>query len=186
MAKKRKKTQTKEERVSRVEQEERSGFWAGLRDETRNSIIGISFIILALLLLMAAVGSGGYLGGKIYEFIHFLFGIGYYILPTLFILLSVNFFRAKEQSIGGAALIAGPFFILSALGLLALASRVDLTLGLGGFVGYYVMSPLAFLFAPALTAIILSAVFVIAILILFDTPLHLGVIHSFLQLFKPQ
>jgi len=186
MAKKRKKTQTKEERVSRVEQEERSGFWAGLRDETRNSIIGISFIILALLLLMAAVGSGGYLGGKIYEFIHFLFGIGYYILPTLFILLSVNFFRAKEQSIGGAALIAGPFFILSALGLLALASRVDLTLGLGGFVGYYVMSPLAFLFAPALTAIILSAVFVIAILILFDTPLHLGFILSFLKLFKPK
>ena len=186
MAKKRKKTQSKEERVSRTERGERVGFWAGLRDETRNSIIGISFIILTLLLLMAAVGSGGYLGEKIYEFIHFLFGIGYYILPILFVLLSVNFFRAKEQSIAGPALVAGPFFILSALGLLALLSRTDLTLGLGGFVGYYVMSPIAFLFAPALTAIILSAVFVIAILILFDTPLHLGFIISFIKLLRPK
>lgn len=186
MVKKRKKTQLKEERVSHGERENKKGFWASLRDETRNSIIGIAFIILTLLLLMAAVESGGYLGEKIYGSMHFLFGVGYYVLPLLFVLLSINFFRAKEQSIGGAALIAGPFFILSALGLLALLSRPDLTLGLGGFVGYYVMSPLAFLFAPALTAIILSAIFVIAILILFDTPLHLGFILSFIKLLKPK
>ena len=187
MAKKYKKGQQKQKEVRSARRPEiRVSFWAGLRDETRNSIVGIFFIILALLLLLAAVGSGGYLGGKIYDAIHFLFGVGYYVLPLLFILLGVNFFRAGGHNIGTPALVAGPFFVLATLGLLALTDRASDTAGLGGFIGYYVMSPITFLFAPLLSGIILFAIFVVAILILFDTPLHLGFIISFIKFLRPK
>ena len=159
-------------------------FWGSLRDETRNSIVGLFFIIFALILLFAAFNNGGYLGGKIYSAVHFLFGIGYYVLPALFILLGVNFFRAGGHNFTTPALVAGPFFLLASLGLLALFDQVSGTVGLGGFVGYYIMYPMVILFAPILSGIILLAIFVAAILVLFDVPLHLGFMFSFLKLFK--
>ena len=73
---------------------EKKGLWGGLREETRNSIIGILLLIVAVVLIIAATGSGGYLGTKTYNGVHYLFGVGYYILPLLFVLLGVNFFRA--------------------------------------------------------------------------------------------
>ncbi len=190
MTKKRKKTRV-ETRTTRTNISERKdkepGFWGGLRAETRNSIVGIIFIILAIILLGAALQNGdGHLIGKLYGGIHLLFGVGYYVIPLLFILLGVNFFRAGGHNITSPALVAGPFFLLSALGLLALMDRADGGAGLGGFVGYYVMMPTEILFAPILTGIIFSAVFVIAILILFDTPLHLGMVFSFLKFLKPR
>jgi S-DNA-T family DNA segregation ATPase FtsK/SpoIIIE len=42
----------------------------------------------------------------------------------------------------------------------------------------------SYLFAPLVTGIIFGAVFVVAILILFDTPLHLGFMFSFLKFWK--
>jgi S-DNA-T family DNA segregation ATPase FtsK/SpoIIIE len=190
MTKKRKKTRV-ETRTTRtsipLRKDKEPGFWGSLKPETRNSIIGIIFIILAIILLGAALQNGdGHLIGKLYGLIHLLFGIGYYVIPLLFILLGVNFFRAGGHNITLPALVAGPFFLLSALGLLSLMDRADGGAGLGGFVGYYVMMPTEILFAPVLTGIIFSAVFVIAILILFDTPLHLGMMFSFLKFLKPR
>ncbi len=164
---------------------EKTGLWGGLRDETRNSIVGILFFIVAIILIIAATGSGGYLGGKTYGGVHYLFGLGYYVLPILFTILGVNFFRAGGHNFATPALFAGPFFLISALGLLALATKGAGVLGLGGFAGYYIMMPLVSLLAPMLTAIILSAIFVIAILILFDTPLHLGFLFSLFSFLKP-
>jgi len=160
------------------------GFWGGLRDETRNSIMGIAFIICSLMLIAAALGNGGYLGGKIYWAFHNLFGLGYYAVPALFMLLGINFFRAGGHNITSPALVAGPFFLLSSLGLLALFDRMSMTDGLGGIVGYYLMAPMVFLFAPMLSGIILSTVFVVAMLILFDTPLHLGFVFALFRALK--
>jgi S-DNA-T family DNA segregation ATPase FtsK/SpoIIIE len=190
MAKKRK-TETREKRGSRKEKDEnkreqKMGFWEGLRDETRNSIIGILLILIAIILLVAAFGNSGHLGGMIYDAVHFLFGLGYYVLPALFILLGVNFFRAGGHNFTTPALVAGPFFLLSSLGLLALMDSASASAGLGGFVGYYIMSPMLYLFQATLTAIIFSATFVVAILILFDTPLHLGFMFSFIKFLKPK
>ena len=163
----------------------REGFWSGLRDETRNSIIGILLIIIAVVLLIAAFGRGGHLGGMIYGGVKYLFGLGYFVVPLLFTILGVNFFRAGEHNFTTPALVAGPFFLLSVLGLLSLTNTVAGITGLGGFVGYYVMTPMVYLFAPLLTVIILIAVFTMAILILFDTPLHLGFMFSFFKFLRP-
>src|SRR3989338_6444393 len=162
----------------------RFGFWSTLREETRGSITGIACVIIALIFLLAAKGAGGYLGEKIYSGAHFLFGLGYYVIPLLFFLLSINFFRAGGRHLTGPALVAGPFFILSTLGLLALFDRASATDGLGGFVGYYSMLPVVSLFAPLATGFILVAVLIIAILILFDTPLRLGFVFAFFKFLR--
>ncbi len=185
MAKRKRKA--KVERKSRkqsTERDEQVGFWKSLRDETRNSIVGIFLIIVAVVLVVAAFGRGGALGGTIYDGTHFLFGIGYYVIPLLFTLLGINFFRAGGHNFTTPALIAGPFFLVSSLGLLSLADSASGTAGLGGFIGYYIMLPTVYLFAPLLSAIILAAILLVAILILFDTPLHLGFMFSFFKLFK--
>lgn len=167
----------------RATQEVRSGnsWWSRLQDETRNSIVGITLILFALILLFAAAGKGGYLGGKLYAGIHHLFGIGYYVLPTLFLILAFNFFRRGGHHMTAPALVAGPFFLLSALGLLALFDRENGTIGLGGWVGYWIMHPLTALFAPLVTGILLIGIFLIAILILFDTPLRFGFMLALLK-----
>ena len=171
---------------ARERKESKPGFWAGLRDETRNSIIGLMFIILTLVFLFAALGNGGHLGGVMYQVAHYLFGVGYYLIPALFLLLAVNFFRAGKHNFTAPALVAGPFFILSALGLLSLVDSSTTTDGYGGFVGYYIMSPMVYLFAAKLTAVILSTIFVIAILILFDIPLHFSFMSSLFAFLKPK
>ena len=160
-------------------------FWSALREETRGSIIGIACVIIALILFLAAKGEGGYLGEKVYASAHYLFGIGYYVIPLLFVLLSVNFFRAGGHNLAGPALVAGPFFVLSTLGLLSLFDKSDGTAGLGGFVGYYTMFPIISLFAPLATGIIFSAILLAAILILFDTPLRIGFVLTLFRFFKP-
>lgn len=186
---KRKKAKTPAKRATRknnssYEKEKGAGFWSGLREETRNSIIGILLLIVAIILLVAAFGRGGALGGNIYNGVHFLFGVGYYVIPLLFTLLGINFFRAGGHNFTTPALIAGPFFLISTLGLLALADSASGVSGIGGFVGYYIMVPTIYLFAPLLSGIILGAILLVAIMILFDTPLHLGFIASLFNLFK--
>ena len=189
MAKKRKKRAPSKAALAKAERESardrKPGFWGRLREETRNSIIGISLIIIAVILLVSAFGPSGHLGGGIYGVVHFLFGVGYYLIPILFLVLGVNFFRAGGHNFTTPALVAGPFFIISSLGLLGLASPTDIgTAGYGGFIGYYIMTPMVYLFAPLLTTIILGAILLIAVLILFDTPLHMGFMMSFFNLFK--
>lgn len=148
--------------------------------------MGIACLIIALILFLAARGESGYLGEKIYTGAHFLFGLGYYVIPLLFLLLAVNFLRAGGHNLAGPALIAGPFFVLSTLGLLSLFDRSDEAADLGGLVGYYIMLPITSLFASLATGIILAAVFLVAILILFDTPLRLGFMFSFFRFLRPK
>ncbi|HSE34705.1 MAG TPA: DNA translocase FtsK 4TM domain-containing protein [Candidatus Paceibacterota bacterium] len=160
----------------------RPGFWKGLRDETRNSIIGILFFIIGIVLLGAAWGPGGFLGEKLYLGVHFLFGIGYYLLPLLSFILGWNFFRAGGHNLPTPSLVASPFFVTSSLGLLSLWNLSPALTG--GFIGTYVAKPMVILFAPVLAGVILLAVFVIAILMLFDMPLRLGFLFGFLEYLK--
>lgn len=154
---------------------ERPGFWRGLREETRRSIIGILFVVLAFLLFFAGLGSGGIIGESIFHGTHFVFGVGYWALPILSLLLGINFFRATERSLTGPALISGPFFVLSALGLLSLPSvRASAEDALGGWIGFWTAKTMVAGIGFASATIALFAIFLISVLFLFDLPLHLG------------
>jgi S-DNA-T family DNA segregation ATPase FtsK/SpoIIIE len=175
MAKKHKKQKEEVRGKSQKERVKKVGFWSGLREETRNSIIGLLFMIITIIFFLAGFGKGGMIGGNIYAGAHFIFGVGYWLLPLLSLLLGINFFRAQDRSLAGPALVAGPFFFLSALGLLSLpAQGGDTSVALGGWIGYWVMTPTVLGLGFLGGAITLLIIFIISILVLFDTPLHLG------------
>jgi S-DNA-T family DNA segregation ATPase FtsK/SpoIIIE len=180
-----KKTTKKRVRVEKEEHHESSpGFWSGLREETRHSIIGIGLALFSVILFVAGFGQGGFLGAKLYGGIHYLFGIGYWIVPALFLILGWNFLRTGGHNLPTPALVAGPFFITSALGLLAVVDANLGVLGHGGALGYGAFIGLKFLFGGIATTIFFSATLIVAVLVLFDTPLHLGFVVNFLNRFR--
>lgn len=162
------------------------GFWSGLREETRHSIIGIGLALFSVILFVAGFGQGGFLGAKLYAGIHYVFGVGYWVVPVLFLLLGINFLRTGGHGLPTPALIAGPFFLVSALGLLSIVDSNSGVYGVGGAFGYYIYLGIRFLFGGIAAGVLLSAVFVVAILVLFDTPLHLGFVFNFFSRFKRQ
>ncbi|HXK38457.1 MAG TPA: DNA translocase FtsK 4TM domain-containing protein [Candidatus Paceibacterota bacterium] len=185
MAKAKQATRKRAKGVQEYEETAESvGFWSGLREETRHSIIGIGLALFAVILFVAGFGQGGFLGAKLYEYIHYAFGVGYWVLPVLFLLLGVNFLRTGGHGLPTPALIAGPFFVVSALGLLAIVDAHSGVLGVGGAFGYYVYLGIRFLFGGIAAGVFLSAIFLVAILVLFDTPLQLGFVFNFFGRFK--
>src|SRR6185312_14513707 len=70
---------------------------SALSKETRNAILGVGSVVLTILLFLAAFGGGGPVGGLLYRGLSYLFGIGYYLVPLVFLLLAVSLFRSHEK-----------------------------------------------------------------------------------------
>ena len=64
-----------------------------LKTETKHSIWAILFFALALFLLMSMFSGAGKAGSFIYDFLNYFFGIGYILLPLLFLLLGSSFLK---------------------------------------------------------------------------------------------
>src|SRR5271170_2581319 len=93
--------------------EKRNG--SGLKTQTKHGIIAIVFFVLALFFLMAMpwFNMAGLVGKNAYELLDLLFGYGYIMLPTLFILLGVSFMKSEVPEIGWTRITSGIFFLLS-------------------------------------------------------------------------
>lgn len=98
--------------------------------ETKNSIVAIFLIGVALILVLAAFQKAGPLGGFLYTILNDLFGWGYYLLPTIAILVALFFFFSRQRVLIGTSMIGAGLFIISGLGL------IDITVpGKGGWIG---------------------------------------------------
>lgn len=148
--------------------QEKSTLWQDLKDETLQAVIAIICFVLAIFLTLSAIGLAGILGNKVFSSLDFLLGIGYYILPILFILLGVSFLRSLKQNLARVQTIAGILFFISSLGIIGVLMPGD-----GGVVGKYISSPLTYLIDVYATLIILTAILIISILIMFDLSIRL-------------
>ncbi len=138
-----------------------------LKEETVRAIVAVGFFVLAVFLLMSAFKKGGMVGEKAFELFTFLFGIGYYLLPTIFFILCVSFFRTLHKRLALTHSIGGLLFFISSL------SLVNISLpGRGGIVGGFISEPLIGMFDTYATVLILIALTVISILVIFDAPLR--------------
>ena len=118
---------------------------------------------------MSAFDAAGVAGRFVYDKLHYLLGVGYILLPALFILLGSSFLKSKEPNIGWARTISGIVFLLSSL------SIIDVTLGKnsGGLLGRILAKPFVSLFDIYASLIFLGAILIISILVMFDTKLAL-------------
>lgn len=137
----------------------------GLKEETRHAVFSILFFALAVLFILASFGKAGVVGHYLYNSLSLLLGIGYFILPLILMLLGISFLKETRGnfalSTGGGAIL----FMLSALGI------IDILLGSGkgGMLGKMISKPVLGLFDLYAGLIILIALFIISLMVMFDT-----------------
>lgn len=137
--------------------------------ETTNTILGILSLVVALFFLLGAFGAGGRAGSGVYEILSYLSGVGYYVIPLVFILLSISLLHEKERKFALPQILGSTLLFLSSLGLVNLISSN------GGVIGNLVSGPLISLFDVYVSALALLAMIVIGVLVIFDIPLRLNI-----------
>jgi S-DNA-T family DNA segregation ATPase FtsK/SpoIIIE len=136
----------------------------GLSQETICAVFAVIFFVVAVFFLLAAFQKAGVAGRVVYDNLSMLLGIGYYLLPALFFLLSSSYIRSVKTNLAITNIVGSLLFCSSGLGLIEVFST-----GKAGLLGQAIGAPLARLFDVSGAAVLLGAVFAIALLVLFNT-----------------
>src|SRR3989338_5325175 len=147
-------------------------------EKTKHSIFSIFAFLVASFLILASVGKAGPLGNNIYAGFVFLFGLGYFLFQLIFLFFGIILIQTKRPLFLLSSVTGGVLFFLSGLGIVATI------MGDGGVVGSLLSSPLVSLLDFYATVIILSGVFIISLLLLFDAALSFEWLWRIKHLFK--
>ena len=145
-----------------------------ISSEVLRGVSAIFCIALGGFLVLAAAGLGGVVGSYLFEWLSWLLGVGYMLLPLSLALLSVAIFRSFERSFGIIQLGSMFVFLLAALGLVNLAAS-----GQGGVLGSAVAKPIVAAVDVPATIIFLVTFIIAALTIAFNV--HLGAVFSALR-----
>lgn len=140
-----------------------TGF-SDLKEETRYGVFSIIFIAIAIFFILGSAGKAGVAGNTAYSFFNRLFGIGYFLLPALLILLSISLLRSVRPHFAASNIAGSVLFLLSGLGLIHLSFGESA----GGIVGNAIANALLYLFDFYASFIFLLAIFIISLLVMFD------------------
>lgn len=138
-----------------------------LKESTLKSVWGIVLFVLSLFFLLAAFGKGGPVGSWTFIHIKTLLGYGYYLLPTILLLLSLSFFGDQERNFPLSKGLGSILFVISGLGLFHLTSADS-----GGVIGRLLATPLLNLFDYTISYISLIGLLTISVLIIYDAALR--------------
>jgi len=141
-----------------------------LKEETTESIWGISFLVLGLIVLLSIFRLAGVAGDFIYRMLSSFFGFGYYLLPFILGVVGISFMRKGRVDIARLHAIMGISVLLSTLGIMDLASNgigKSLVLTYGGQLGRMVGWMFS-IFGAIGGILILGAVLIISLIVLFD------------------
>src|SRR3989344_8409941 len=145
-------------------------FESGLKSNTKHGIFAIVFFVLALFFLMAKFDMAGVAGTFINDKFTLLLGIGYILLPILFLMLGSSFVKSETPDIGWARTVSAVLFLLAGLGIIDI-SYIDNS---GGLLGEILSTPFVYLFDDMASIIFLGAILIISILVMFDAKLDLS------------
>jgi DNA segregation ATPase FtsK/SpoIIIE, S-DNA-T family len=144
-----------------------------LKEETVSWILAILFFVLSIFFVLASFGKGGNVGEVLFMLLYKLFGYGYFLIPTVCMILGVSFAKSIKQSISTSKFLGATLFFISSLALLDfLFAQFDM-IKKGGIVGNVLQKPLVSLFDVYATPIILISLVVISVIVIFDAPLNL-------------
>ena len=96
-----------------------------IKNETKQGIFAIAFLVLSIIFILASIKTGstgnevyyaGPVGREAYRLLSILLGVGYFLIPLFFLLLSISFFKKEERDFNGIKIFGGVlFFAASAL-----------------------------------------------------------------------
>lgn len=155
------KKKSKQGKDSSSKKEQSSG-GISMKEGTKRAMIAILFFLLAILTIFSAVGKGGVAGEFLKEFFTYLFGIGFYILPIVLLVLGVNHVKSEENRLPRLQLFGGAALVLFSLALISLSH------GDAGVVGQIVAWPFVKLFDVIAAAIVVGGLLIISIFVAFD------------------
>ena len=129
-----------------------------------STAVAILFFVLAFFFVLAPLSKAGVAGNVIYSSLKTLLGIGFFLLPFLFILLGVSYLKITKPNLALRSFLGSLLFIFSGLGLLSFLPWEKS----GGFLGEAFRYPFVALFDVYFSAFILFALLIISFIILFD------------------
>lgn len=144
---------------------EDEGFLSALKKETFEGITAIIFIIISIFLFLSPAGKAGVIGDLTYKGLEWLFGIGYYLIPAILLILGVSFIKSLSHNMAWPKLVGALLMFITGLGL------IDLLISEGGIVGWVINYPLINLLGVTMAYVVHVGVLIIAILIIFDLSL---------------
>jgi len=141
-----------------------------LKEETTQSIWGIGFFVLGILILLSIFRLAGVAGDFIYKVLSSFFGFGYYLLPFIMGVVGISFMRKGKLDIARLHAIMGLCVLLSTLGIMDLATNgigESLVITYGGYLGSMVAWMFS-IFGSIGGILILGAILIISLIVLFD------------------
>jgi DNA segregation ATPase FtsK/SpoIIIE, S-DNA-T family len=138
-------------------------FWDEMRTETVQAILAIFSFLLAILSLMAAFGKAGIVGDYSFIWLTRLFGVGYYLIPAILIMLAFTFLRGLKKKFEISKGVAAIIFFICGLGLIHITNN-----NAGGAAGRIIASPLVGLIDVWASAVLLIALIIISLFIIFE------------------
>ncbi len=163
--------------MAKKKKEKQPGLFSEVRPETGRTVAAVVFLLSGIVLLASSFGAAGALGSFISTWMRYLIGVGFYILPAVLFLLSLQKFRPlPEESSSTKRLktVTTVCLIVLALALLELISR-----GLGGVAGGLLAAPLVALSGTLIALVLVIGVMIVSALLLFDAHVHFDLFSLF-------
>ena len=148
--------------------------WGNLREETRRGILSVVFFVLAIIFILASFNKAGYAGANLHRWLTFFLGIGYFLLPLVFLMLGITFAKSSNERLPVTKILGSMLFIISGLGVIDITHKSD-----AGVAGRLISEPLMKVLDVYGSVVILLALFVISILIIFETKLSIDPLKNF-------
>lgn len=145
-----------------------------LTAETKKGIVIVLILVIALLMVLALFNLAGELGIYLKQLLSAIFGWGVLPLPLILIILAVILLIPEKYQPRPSNYLGIFLFVLSLSGLLQLfTSSPDLFIAGkgGGYLGYALAFPLQKVMGFWAALIIITALFIISLLIIFNTSL---------------
>lgn len=151
-----------------------------LKEETKHAVLAVIMLFLALFFILSLFGGAGVAGNFIHTLFGKLFGVGYFLIPLIFVLLGISFIKSIRPNITLSHSLSSLLFLCSGLGIVTIASGGT---G-GGIVGTAVAYPFVKLFDIYAGILLLGALLIISLFIMFDArPELMPLVRRFAALF---
>ncbi len=134
-----------------------------LQETTYRWVLAISLFVLCVFFILASLGVAGFVGSKLFGAFSALFGVGYYLMPLVFLMLSISIIMSVSYKLTYTRILGTVIFFISSLALIETAH-----IGGGGWVGHTLKTPVLKLVDIYACILIFIATFVIGIIIMFD------------------
>ncbi len=155
----------------KIKKQMKMKIFSELKEETKHSVIAIIFFMLSAFFIFSAWNKSGVVGDFLYNIFSYLLGLGFFIIPLLFLILGISFLRSTKHELITTNTLGAILFFISSLGIISLLFKN----GSGGIIGKWISVPLVKFFDIYVSMIFLLAMLVISILLIMDTKLSIKI-----------